>query len=114
PVRRRRRERGAVADRPEGDPDRRVPARERAGPRPHDGARDPTAPRGAAVSALQTVCLLAVAVAGTATALTRDPLRQAVTAGVFGLTLSVLFLAFAAPDVALSQIVVAGVAVPVM
>ena len=39
---------------------------------------------------------------------------QAVTAGVFGLTLSVLFLAFAAPDVALSQIVVAGVAVPVM
>jgi energy-converting hydrogenase B subunit D len=66
------------------------------------------------VSALQTACLLAVAVAGTATVLTRDPLRQAVTAGVFGLSLSVLFLAFAAPDVALSQIVVAGVAVPVM
>ena len=66
------------------------------------------------MSALQTVCLLAVAVAGTVTVLTRDPLRQAVTAGVFGLTLSVLFLAFAAPDVALSQIVVAGVAVPVM
>ena len=66
------------------------------------------------MNALQTVCLLAVAAAGTATVLTRDPLRQAVTAGVFGVTLSVLFLAFAAPDVALSQIVVAGVAVPVM
>ena len=30
------------------------------------------------MTALQTVCLLAVAVAGTATVLTRDPLRQAV------------------------------------
>jgi energy-converting hydrogenase B subunit D len=66
------------------------------------------------VSALQTVCLLAVAVAGTATVLTRDPLRQAVSSGVLGLSLAVLFLAFGAPDVALSQIVVAGVAVPVM
>ena len=66
------------------------------------------------MTVLQTVCLLAVAVAGTATVLTRDPLRQAVVSGFFGLTLSVLFLAFGAPDVALSQIVVAGVAVPVM
>ena len=33
---------------------------------------------------------------------------------VLGLSLAVLFLAFGAPDVALSQIVVAGVAVPVM
>jgi uncharacterized MnhB-related membrane protein len=66
------------------------------------------------VTALQTVCLLAVAVTGTATVVTRDPLRQAVTSGVFGLSLAVLFLAFGAPDVALSEIVVAGVAVPVM
>jgi uncharacterized MnhB-related membrane protein len=66
------------------------------------------------VTALQTVCLLAVAVAGTAAVLTRDPLRQAVSSGVLGLALAVLFLAFGAPDVALSQIVVAGVAVPVM
>jgi len=66
------------------------------------------------VSALQTVGLLAVAVPGTATVLTRDPLRQALSSGVLGLALAVLFLAFGAPDVALSQIVVAGVAVPVM
>jgi energy-converting hydrogenase B subunit D len=66
------------------------------------------------VTVLQTACLLAVAVAGTATVLTRDPLRQAVSSGVLGLSLAVLFLAFGAPDVALSQIVVAGVAVPVM
>jgi len=66
------------------------------------------------MSALQVVCLLVVAVAGTGTALTRDPLRQALASAVFGLALAVLFLAFGAPDVALSQIVVAGVAVPVM
>jgi uncharacterized MnhB-related membrane protein len=66
------------------------------------------------MTALQSVCLIAVAVAGTAVVLTRDPLRQAVASATLGLTLSVLFLAFGAPDVALSQIVVAGVAVPVM
>jgi uncharacterized MnhB-related membrane protein len=66
------------------------------------------------VSVLQTACLLAVAVAGTATVLVREPLRQALASAVFGLTLAVMFLAFGAPDVALSQIVVAGVALPVM
>ena len=66
------------------------------------------------MTALQAVCLIAVAVAGTAVVITRDPLRQAVVSGALGLSLAVLFLAFGAPDVALSQIVVAGVAVPVM
>ena len=66
------------------------------------------------MTALQAASLIAVAVAGTAVVATRDPLRQAVTAGVLGVALAVLFLAFGAPDVALSQIVVAGVAVPVM
>jgi len=66
------------------------------------------------MNALQAVCLLVVAAAGTGTVLTRDPLRQTLAAAVFGLALAVLFLAFGAPDVALSQIVVAGVAVPVM
>ena len=66
------------------------------------------------MTALQTVCLIAVAVAGTATVLTRDPLRQALSSGVLGVALAVMFLAFGAPDVALSQIVVAGIAVPVM
>ena len=66
------------------------------------------------MTALQAVCLLVVAIAGTATALTRDPLRQALASAIFGLALAVLFLAFGAPDVALSQIVVAGIALPVM
>jgi uncharacterized MnhB-related membrane protein len=66
------------------------------------------------VTVLQLAALLAVAVAGTAVVGTRDPLRQAMVSGVFGVALAVLFFVFGAPDVALSQIVVAGVAVPVM
>ena len=63
---------------------------------------------------LQGVLLVLVAVGGTAVVLTRDPLRQAIVAGVFGLLLGVLFFAFQAPDVALSQIVVGSVALPAM
>jgi uncharacterized MnhB-related membrane protein len=66
------------------------------------------------LTALHAVALAAVALTGTATVLVRDPSRQLVVAGFFGLTLAVLFLVFGAPDVALSQIVVATVAVPVM
>jgi energy-converting hydrogenase B subunit D len=66
------------------------------------------------MSALQAVVLILVAAAGTAVVLTREPLKQAVVAGVFGLLLAILFFLFEAPDVALSQIVVAGVALPLM
>jgi energy-converting hydrogenase B subunit D len=63
---------------------------------------------------LQGVLLVLVAVGGTTVVLTRDPLRQAIVAGVFGVLLGVLFFAFQAPDVALSQIVVGSVALPAM
>jgi energy-converting hydrogenase B subunit D len=63
---------------------------------------------------LQIVALAAVAVGGTATVIVRDPVRQAVVAGVFGTALAVLFFAYQAPDVAMSEIVVASIAVPVM
>lgn len=58
--------------------------------------------------------LLVVAMGGTAVVLVRNPLRQAIVAGVFGLLLGLLFFAFQAPDVALSQIVVGSVALPLM
>jgi len=63
---------------------------------------------------LQGVLLVLVAVGGTAVVLTRDPLRQAIVVGIFGVLLGVLFFAFQAPDVALSQIVVGSVALPAM
>jgi energy-converting hydrogenase B subunit D len=66
------------------------------------------------MSVLQAVALILVAAGGTAVVLTREPLKQAVVAGVFGLLLAILFFLFEAPDVALSQIVVAGVALPLM
>ena len=66
------------------------------------------------MTALHVAALAAVAVTGTATVLVRRPGHQLVAAGFFGLALAVLFLVFGAPDVALSQIVVATVAVPVM
>jgi uncharacterized MnhB-related membrane protein len=66
------------------------------------------------VTVLQVVCLLAVAVLGTAVVLTREPLRQAAVTGIFGLALAALFLAVQAPDVALSMMVVGGIVVPVL
>jgi len=66
------------------------------------------------VSALQTTALIVVVLAGTAVVLTPEPLRQAMVLGVFGLALTILFFTFQAPDVALSEIVVSGVAMPVI
>jgi uncharacterized MnhB-related membrane protein len=43
-----------------------------------------------------------------------DPLRQVFVLGVFGLTLTFLFFAFQAPDVALSEIVVSSLALPLI
>lgn len=66
------------------------------------------------MTVLQIVALVAVAAGGTLVVLVRDPVRQALVASMFGLALAILFFAFQAPDVAISQIVVATVAVPVM
>ena len=66
------------------------------------------------MTAVQAVALVAVALGGTAVVFARDPARQALVASVFGIALAVLFLAFQAPDVALSQVVVGAVALPAM
>lgn len=63
---------------------------------------------------LQAVVLIFVALGGLAVVLTRNPLRQTVVVGLFGLLLTMLFLMFQAPDVALSEIVAGTVALPLM
>jgi energy-converting hydrogenase B subunit D len=63
---------------------------------------------------LQLAILLVVAVAGTAVVLSRDPLRQAVVNGAYGLVLTLLFVVFQAPDVALSMVVVGSIAYPLV
>jgi uncharacterized MnhB-related membrane protein len=66
------------------------------------------------VTALQIVALGLVAVGGTAVVLVPDPLRQALVLSIYGLTLTLLFFVFQAPDVALSEIVVSGLGLPVI
>jgi energy-converting hydrogenase B subunit D len=63
---------------------------------------------------LQLVALLLVAVGATSVVLVRDLARQAIVNGLYGLSLAILFLVFQAPDVALSQLVVGAVAVPIV
>jgi energy-converting hydrogenase B subunit D len=66
------------------------------------------------MTVLQVAALMAVALGGTAVVLTRNPLRQALVVGVYGFALATLFFVFQAPDVALSEVVVATVALPIM
>jgi uncharacterized MnhB-related membrane protein len=66
------------------------------------------------VSALQAVTFVLVALGATAIVLTREPIRQAVMVGLYGLLLAVLYLEVQAPDVSLSQIVVSTVGLPIM
>ena len=63
---------------------------------------------------LQVVILLLVASAGLCVVLQRDPLKQVVVNGLYGLFLVVLFMVFQAPDVALSMLVVGSIAYPLV
>ncbi|HEX5223845.1 MAG TPA: DUF4040 domain-containing protein [Solirubrobacteraceae bacterium] len=66
------------------------------------------------MKAIQIGLFVLLALGGLGVVLVRDPLRQALMVGVYGLLLALLFFVIGAPDVALSQIVVSTVAVPVM
>lgn len=66
------------------------------------------------MTVLQIVALVTVAVAGTATVAVRNPTRQVIVASFHGLALTILFFVYAAPDVALSQLTVSTIAVPIM
>jgi energy-converting hydrogenase B subunit D len=66
------------------------------------------------MTVLQIAALAAVALSGGAVVLAGDPLRQTLVLGVFGVALTMLFFVYQAPDVALSEIVVSTVGLPVM
>ena len=63
---------------------------------------------------LQIAALAAVAIAGGAVVVASDPLRQTLVLSLYGMALVMLFFVFQAPDVALSEIVVSTVGLPVM
>ena len=63
---------------------------------------------------LQIAALAAVAVGGSAVVAADDPLRQTLVLSIYGMALAMLFFVFQAPDVALSEIVVTGVGMPLI
>jgi energy-converting hydrogenase B subunit D len=63
---------------------------------------------------LQVTVLVLVAAAATAVVLVREPVRQVVVLGGYGLVLAVLFLVFQAPDVTLSELSVGAIALPIL
>lgn len=66
------------------------------------------------MTVLQVAALAAVVLGGTAVVVAPDPLRQTLVLGIYGLSLAMLFFVFQDPDVALSEIVVSTVGLPVM
>lgn len=66
------------------------------------------------MTALQIIALVLVAAGGTGVVMTAEPLRQTMVLGIYGITLTLLFFVFQAPDVALSEIVVTGIGLPLI
>jgi energy-converting hydrogenase B subunit D len=66
------------------------------------------------VTVLQVVALVGVMAGGLAVVLTGDPLRQTIVMGIFGISLTLLFFTYQAPDVALSEIVVTSLGLPLI
>jgi energy-converting hydrogenase B subunit D len=66
------------------------------------------------VTVLLIVLLVLTALTGTAVVFEREPVHQVMVLGVYGLVLSMLFLVLQAPDVALSQLAVGAVALPLL
>jgi uncharacterized MnhB-related membrane protein len=69
---------------------------------------------GPLADALIVTALMMAAFMATAVVLTRDPTRQAIVLSGYGMVLGVLFLVLQAPDVAMSQIGVGTVVVPLI
>jgi uncharacterized MnhB-related membrane protein len=64
--------------------------------------------------AVIALLLTLVGAGGLVTVLIRDPVRQAMSGGILGLLLALLFFVLQAPDVALSELVVGSIALPAM
>lgn len=62
----------------------------------------------------QAIAMVSMGIVGTAVVLARDPLRQVLVLGIYGMTMVVTFFALQAPDVALSAIVITTVGLPPM
>ena len=68
----------------------------------------------AMMEALQITLLVLVAAGATAVVLIRAPVRQVLMLSTYGVLLAVLFLAFQAPDVTLSELTNGAVVLPIV
>jgi energy-converting hydrogenase B subunit D len=66
------------------------------------------------VTILQILLFGLAALAGTLVVVTRSPRHQALALGLYGLVLGLLFAALQAPEVAMAQVAVGSVALPLM
>jgi len=66
------------------------------------------------MDALQITILIMVAAGATAVVLVRRQVHQVLVLSIYGVLLAVLFLAFQAPDVTLSELTVGAVVLPVV
>ena len=70
------------------------------------------APSTGLMDALQVTLLLLVAAGATAVVLVKARVRQVLVLSAYGLILALLFLAFQAPDVTLSELTVGSILLP--
>ena len=68
----------------------------------------------AMMEALQITLLVLVAAGATAVVLIRAGIRQVLMLSIYGVLLAVLFLAFQAPDVTLSELTIGAVVLPIV
>ena len=66
------------------------------------------------VTVLQIVALILVTAGGTVVVFIGEALRQTIVLGIYGISLTFLFFTFQAPDVALSELVVTSLALPLI
>jgi energy-converting hydrogenase B subunit D len=66
------------------------------------------------MQALQITLLVLVAAGATAVVVIRDRVRQVLMLSIYGVLLAVLFLAFQAPDVTLSELTIGAVVLPIV
>jgi energy-converting hydrogenase B subunit D len=68
----------------------------------------------AVMDILQVTVLVLVAAGATLVVRTRDRVRLVLVLSVYGMLLAILFFAFQAPDVALSELTVGAIALPLI
>ncbi|MFF4242438.1 Na(+)/H(+) antiporter subunit B [Actinomadura geliboluensis] len=68
----------------------------------------------ALTTVLQAIALTLAGVLAVGTVLVRDPLRQVVAFSLFGLSLVMVFALLMAPDVAIAEIAVSSIGVPMV